>query len=342
MMGGGCKVCVTGASGYIGSWLVKKLLAKGYTVHATLRDLKNDSKVGLLKSLPESEGKLVLFEADIYNPSHFGPAIQGCEFVFHVATPLTHEPGSQEYQDITEAAVAGSKSIALSCVRAGTVKRLIYTASVVSASPLKEDGSGFKDAIDETCWTPVNDSLAYVYFDDPFYKDYTYSKTLSEKHLLSYGKDENGGGLEVVTLACGLVGGDTLQAFTPASAAVCIAQIMQNEKAYKSLKFLKELLGKIPLVHVDDVCDAHIFCMESTSINGRFLCASSYISLEEMANHYALHHPEFNVKQEYEDGPKKDIAWVLTKLCDKGFVYKYDAKMILDDCIKCARRMGDL
>jgi len=50
------------------------------------------------------------------------------------------------------------------------VKRLIYTASVVSASPLKEDGSNFKDVIDETCWTPLNDSLEYVYLDDPLYK----------------------------------------------------------------------------------------------------------------------------------------------------------------------------
>ncbi|KAH1071839.1 hypothetical protein GLYMA_03G256600v4 [Glycine max] len=338
----GCKVCVTGGSGYIGSWLIKKLLAKGYTVHATLRDLKNESKVGLLKSLPQSEGKLVLFEADIYNPNDFDLAIEGCKFVFHVATPMIHEPGSQQYKDTSEAAVAGTKSIFLSCVRAGTVKRLIYTASVVSASPLKEDGSGFKDAMDENCWTPLNDSLAYIYRDDPFLKGYTYSKTLSERHVLSYGNEENGGGMEVVTLTCGLVGGDTLLSSTPASGVVCIAQIMQNERAYISLKFLKELLGKIPLVHVDDVCEAHIFCMESTSISGRFLCASSYISLEEMANHYALHYPEFNVKQEYEDGLKKDIKWASTKLCDKGFVYKYDAKMLLDDCIKCARRMGDI
>ena len=35
----GCRVCVTGGSGYVGSWLVKKLLERGYTVHATLRNL---------------------------------------------------------------------------------------------------------------------------------------------------------------------------------------------------------------------------------------------------------------------------------------------------------------
>ncbi|KAL2345893.1 hypothetical protein Fmac_007178 [Flemingia macrophylla] len=340
-MGEGVKVCVTGGSGYIGSYLVWKLLAKGYTVHATVRDLKNDSKVGLLKSLQQSEGKLVLFEADIYNPSHFAPAIQGCTFVFHVATPMTHEPNSQ-YKDTTEAAVAGSKSIAECCLKAGTVQRLIYTATVVSASPLKEDGIGFKDAMDETCWTPLNDSFQYVYPPDvPLFKDYAYSKTLSEKHMLSYGNDETGG-MEVVTLALGLVGGDTLQSFISMSVAACISQITQDEIASKTLKFLIDLLGKLPLVHIDDACDAHIFCMESTSISRRFLCASSYISPEEMANHYARNHPEFKVKQAYENGPKRDIKWVSTKLCDKGFVYKYDANMILDDCVKSARRMGVL
>lgn len=67
----------------------------------------------------------------------------------------------QQYKNTSEAAVAGVKSIAESCIRSGTVKQLIYTASVVAASPLKEDGSGYKDSMDETCWTPLNLSFAY-------------------------------------------------------------------------------------------------------------------------------------------------------------------------------------
>lgn len=38
-MGGGTVVCVTGGSGYLGSWLVRKLLGRGCVVHATLRSL---------------------------------------------------------------------------------------------------------------------------------------------------------------------------------------------------------------------------------------------------------------------------------------------------------------
>jgi hypothetical protein len=31
-------VCVTGSTGYVGSWLVRTLLRRGYRVHATARD----------------------------------------------------------------------------------------------------------------------------------------------------------------------------------------------------------------------------------------------------------------------------------------------------------------
>jgi nucleoside-diphosphate-sugar epimerase len=38
-------VCVTGAGGFVGSWLVQRLLAAGrYTVHGTVRDPGNISR----------------------------------------------------------------------------------------------------------------------------------------------------------------------------------------------------------------------------------------------------------------------------------------------------------
>ncbi|BFG22126.1 hypothetical protein CerSpe_084000 [Prunus speciosa] len=336
MSGFGCKVCVTGGAGYIGSWLVKKLLQKGYTVHATLRNVDDVSKVSLLKSLPDADARLVLFEADIYNPIEFEHAIEGCEFVFHVATPLQHTENSQ-YKNTTEAAIAGVKSIAESCLKSGTVKRLIYTASVVAASPLKEDGSGFGDFMDETCWTPLHLSFAC---SNVHLKAYVDSKTLAEREILSYGNSKNAG-LEVVTLACGLVGGDALLSFTPLSVAVFICQLTSSAIEYQSLRFLEELLGKIPVIHIDDVCDAHIFCIENPSINGRFLCASSFVSSAEIASYYQQHYPKFQVKPEYLDGPTREIGLGSTKLIEKGFVYKYETKMILEDCIKCARTRGD-
>lgn len=53
---------------------------------------ESNYKVGLLKGLPGADTRLFLFEADIYDPDLFRPAIKGCEFIFLVATPLKHDP----------------------------------------------------------------------------------------------------------------------------------------------------------------------------------------------------------------------------------------------------------
>ncbi|PON97539.1 NAD(P)-binding domain containing protein [Trema orientale] len=335
----GCKVCVTGGSGNIASWLVNKLLHKGYTVHATLRNLDDVSKVNFLKSFPGAETRLVLFKADIYTPDDFENAIQGCQYVFHVATPLLQTNRVFQYENSSEATIGAAKSIAMFCARSGTVKRLIYTASVVAASPLKDDGSGFKDSMDETCWTPLN--LSIPYSNDAF-RAYLYSKTIAEKELLSMGNQNGTSGLEVVTLACGLVGGDTILPFTPFSVAMLYSQLKNTPIYYNSLKYLEELLGKVPIIHTDDVCEALIFSMENPSMCGRFLCASSYISCAEIASYYQQHYPQFHVKNEYLEGPTRKIEFDSSKLIEKGFVYKYDAKMILDDCINCGKRLDDL
>lgn len=324
-------VCVTGGAGYIASFLVKKLLAKGYTVHATLRNLEDKSKVGLLKRFPNAEEKLKLFQADIYRPEEFEQAIQGCEFVFHVATPLLHSEGFQ-YKNKVEATVASVKNIGMACIKSGTVRRLIYTGTVLSASPLKDDGNGFKELMDETCWTPLNIHFA---FSDDFVREYVEAKTMAEKEILNLGKN----GFEVVSLCCGLVGGDTLLSNISTSMAAILSVVTGDEISYQQLKFIEEVDGKVPIIHIEDVCEAHIFGMETASINGRFLCASAFVSSAEIASYYKEKFPEFHVNQRYLDDPKREVKWGSKTLMDEGFVYKNDMKNILDDNISRAKEI---
>ncbi|KAG0493867.1 hypothetical protein HPP92_004861 [Vanilla planifolia] len=68
----------------------------------------------------------------------FEAAIHGCEFVFHVATPLFPNPGDTQYKDTTEASLAAARSIMSACERSGSVRRVIYTGSAMSASPFSK------------------------------------------------------------------------------------------------------------------------------------------------------------------------------------------------------------
>ena len=57
-------VAITGASGYIGSWIVQDCVEQGYTVHACVRDTSKPDKVNHLSALNEQGlGKVILFES---------------------------------------------------------------------------------------------------------------------------------------------------------------------------------------------------------------------------------------------------------------------------------------
>ncbi|XP_050377024.1 anthocyanidin reductase ((2S)-flavan-3-ol-forming)-like [Argentina anserina] len=328
------RVCVTGGSGYIGCMLVKKLLEKGHS--QKLRFLSDASKVGLLKSLPNADTNLLLFRADIYDPNEFEPAIEGCEFVFHVATPLQHNPQSSQYKDTTEAAVAGVRIIAYSCIRSQTVKRLIYTGSTLSMSSRKDDGVGFKPILDESCWTPLDASSTY---GNAYTMGYIKSKTLGEKVMLSY-NDFGDSKLEVVTLPCGLVGGESLLPNLVSSVGVILAQLTGDLFSCNALKFMQEFMGSIPLVHVDDVCQAHIFCMEQPSMKGRFCCAVARHPIKEIAMYFHETYPEYKLHKESTEGPKEGSKSDFSKLKKIGFQYKFGMKEILDDSVAWAKKLN--
>ena len=68
-------ILVTGATGYVGSWIVKRLLAKGYTVRITARDKSKTEKYAYLQEIANaSPGKLEVFEADLLKPGSYDEA----------------------------------------------------------------------------------------------------------------------------------------------------------------------------------------------------------------------------------------------------------------------------
>ncbi|XP_037476482.1 putative anthocyanidin reductase [Triticum dicoccoides] len=333
------RVCVTGAAGYIASWLVKKLLDRGCTVHGTVRNLGDEKKTEVLRGLPGAAERLVLFEADIYDAATFEPAIQGCEFVFLVPAPLHHNSGSSKYKDTTEATMDATRAILQQCERSKTVRRVIHTGSVVTASPLREDGDGYKEFVSESCWT----SLGLPYDHSNEHLDaYVSSKTISEKELLKYNDDFfEGRVLDVVVLVCGLVGGDTLLPHISDSLHAMLSPLTGAELYHNSLKFLQALLGFVPLVHVDDVCEAHVFCMEKSSdvVGGRYLCTTAHTNMHDILEHYVRRHPELErIKEVVGEGVR--VQANTNKLVELGFKYKYGAEEVLDGSVDCGKRLG--
>ncbi|CAN6177496.1 unnamed protein product [Urochloa humidicola] len=88
MEAAGKSVCVTGAGGFIASWLVKLLLSRGqYTVRGTVRD-PGASKNAHLKVLEGAGERLQLIKTDLLDYNSVSSAVAGCEGVFHVASPV--------------------------------------------------------------------------------------------------------------------------------------------------------------------------------------------------------------------------------------------------------------
>ncbi|WRX10666.1 NAD-dependent epimerase/dehydratase - like 6 [Theobroma cacao] len=122
MVGDKGTVCVTGGTGYIGSWLIKVLLEQGYAVHTTIRP-----------------------DPDLSDPETFGAAIEGCKGVLHVVSPMDFQDNEPEAV-VTKRAIDGALGILKTCLRSKTVKRVVFTSSIASVYFNNKD----VDMMDET------------------------------------------------------------------------------------------------------------------------------------------------------------------------------------------------
>ena len=124
----GKKVLVTGADGFIGSYLVEKLIEEGADVKAFVF-YNSFNSWGWLENLSKSKlEKVEIFSGDIRDPNGVRTAMEGCEIVFHLAALIAipysyHSPDS--YVDTN---VKGTLNI-VQAARILKVKRVLVTST---------------------------------------------------------------------------------------------------------------------------------------------------------------------------------------------------------------------
>eukprot|EP01138_Halocafeteria_seosinensis_P004446 gb/GECG01004548.1/.p1 GENE.gb/GECG01004548.1/~~gb/GECG01004548.1/.p1 ORF type:complete len:330 (+),score=41.68 gb/GECG01004548.1/:1-990(+) len=246
-------VCVTGASGYIASELVRQLLEKGYTVKATVRDVNNPNKTDHLKKLEGAQERLTLKAANLLEPGSFKEAVAGCSIVFHTASPFFWDTNDPE-KELLQPAVDGTKNVLETCAAEKSVKRVVLTSSVASAIFADKDQTHLysdKDFSDETL---MRERGMY----------YPLSKTLAEKAAWKFVETRQPQ-FDLVSINPALVIGPMLQPSL-------------NTSSHRLLQYLdgsKEKIANsyIPIVDVRDVSRAHIAVAEKPESAGRYLLA---------------------------------------------------------------------
>ena len=104
-------ILVTGATGYVAGRLVEKLLREGHTVHAAVRDPENREKLRYLDGLAESlPGSIRYFKTDLLEPGSYAEAMEGCELVFHTASPFTIDV-TDPVKELIEPARLGTRNV---------------------------------------------------------------------------------------------------------------------------------------------------------------------------------------------------------------------------------------
>ncbi|PSR99660.1 Dihydroflavonol 4-reductase [Actinidia chinensis var. chinensis] len=307
---GGTTVCVTGASGFIGSWLVMRLLERGYYVRATVRDPANMSKVRHLLDLPNAATRLSLWKADLVDEGSFDDAVHGCAGVFHVATRTDFSSVKDPESEVIKPTVNGVLNIMRSCSKAESVKRLIYTSTTGTISRQQHPQSEY----DESFWTDIDFCRAQKMAGWM----YLVAKTMAEKAAWEFAKEN---GLDLVTIQPSLVLGPFITPLMPASIKISLALITRNETFYP-------LLARLCAVHLDDVCNAHIYLFEHVQAKGRYICSSHCFTIFEITKWLSQKYPEFDIPTKFEgiDESLNPIPCSSKKLVDLGFKFKYNSE----------------
>jgi dihydroflavonol-4-reductase len=255
------RILVSGGSGYIAGALIRQLLAAGWQVHTTLRDLGREPALRRLLGVAPGDAQLRCFAADLMHDAGWAEAAAGCSHLAHVASPLPVGVPRDANELIVPARDGALR--ALRAARDAGVQRVVMTSSVAAIA--YGHGPG-EQRFTESDWTRL---------EVPGIPPYIQSKTIAERAARDWVARE-GGGLEFCTVNPSVVLGPVASA--DYSASVVIVQSL--------------LQGRIPalprigfgIVDVRDVAELHWRALTAPGMaDERFIACGGFLWLREIA-----------------------------------------------------------
>lgn len=260
-------VLVTGANGYVASWLVKKLLEEGIAVHAAVRDPQNDKKIGHLKELANyAKGEIKFFAADLLKEGSYKEAMEGCELVFHTASPFFTDVKDPQ-KELIDPAVKGTANVLQTANEVESVKKIVLTSSCAA---IYTDATDCADAPNGILTEEVWNTTASL-----DYQPYSYSKTLAEKKAWEI--EGNQSRWQLVTVNPSFVMGPALNAEANTSESIAVLKQLGNG----TMKMGAPKLG-VGAVDVRDVAEAHFKAGFNETASGRYITSAHNTDFLEM------------------------------------------------------------
>ena len=243
------KVLVTGITGFVGQHCAVELINNGYTVKGSLRNMNRKEEVlnGLSKVV-DTEGKIEFVTLDLLKDEGWDEAMEGVDFVLHVASPfVVREP--KDESELIKPAVEGTLRALKAAQKAG-IKRVVLTSSIVSMMGVAK---GYK-AINQDSWTDETSSKVSAYIK---------SKTIAEKSAWDFVNNQTGDHkIELAVVNPGPIYGPTLTGNLTGESMSAMADMIQ---------------GKMPAVppascsmsDVRDIAKVHVLAMENEDAAGK-------------------------------------------------------------------------
>ncbi|KAF5948764.1 hypothetical protein HYC85_014721 [Camellia sinensis] len=247
-------------------------------------------------------------------------------------SPITELEDSYVSANVIEPAVNGTLNLLKSCLKTPSVRRVVFTSSI-STMTAKDSAGKWRSVVDESCQNPIDrvwktKTGAWVY---------VLSKLLTEEVAFKFANESS---IDLVSVITTTVAGPFLTSTVPTSVQVLLSPITGDSKFSRILSAVNSRMGSIALVHIEDICSAHIFLMEHDGAEGRYICSAHSSVISQLVDHLAKEHPFSNmqrlVEEEHGSVPSEISS---KKLRDLGFNFKFSLEDIIhhtvSSCVNC-------